>query len=202
MFVCACARSLMSKCECVYIYIYTYIARSTTMSCIYISWCCIKHIRNWENLTFKCSWASLTVFPSFFFFQLWPSFRKFLSILRSNKTIVPPVTLHNQNRQFNNLKVKVKTKLRKKKSNNQVTPWVVTNIFGEKKMSKLDGDIWDDSWLQSQVYRFIKIALQFIDIGGYFWASSLAWHWCWSSCNYRVLHEFHLGGAILNQLLP
>jgi hypothetical protein len=50
-------------------------------------------LQKMRDLTFKCSWASLTVFPSFFFFQLWPSFRKFLSILRSNNTIVPPVTL-------------------------------------------------------------------------------------------------------------
>lgn len=47
-----------------------------------------------RSLTFKCSWASLTVFPSFFFFQLCPSFRKFLSILRSNNTIMPPNRFH------------------------------------------------------------------------------------------------------------
>ena len=35
------------------------------------------------------------------------------------------------------IKLKVKTKLRKKKSNNQVTQWVVTNIFGEKKNVKI-----------------------------------------------------------------
>lgn len=53
------------------------------------------------TLTFKCSWASLTVFPSFFFFQLWPSFLKFLSILRSNNTIVPPVTFRKITKMYN-----------------------------------------------------------------------------------------------------
>ena len=95
MWVCVCVAFCHIICP--------HVSRSATMSCIYISWCCIQHIRNWENLTFKCPWASLTVFPSFFFFQLWPSFRKFLSILRSNNTIVPPVTLRRQNRQHNNL---------------------------------------------------------------------------------------------------
>jgi len=40
--------------------------------------------------TFSLSCASLTVFPSFFFLQLWPSFLKYLSTFRSNKKSEPP----------------------------------------------------------------------------------------------------------------
>ena len=58
---------------------------------LFNSWFLTKSKPKRGKLTFKCSCASLTVFPSFFFFQLWPSFRKFLSIFRSNNTIVPPI---------------------------------------------------------------------------------------------------------------
>lgn len=42
------------------------------------------------QITFNFSWASWTVLPSFFFFQLWPSLRKFRTTLRSYRTTVPP----------------------------------------------------------------------------------------------------------------
>lgn len=45
--------------------------------------------------TFNFSWASWTVLPSFFFFQLWPSLRKFLTTLRSYSTMVPPTFKEN-----------------------------------------------------------------------------------------------------------
>jgi hypothetical protein len=45
---------------------------------------------NMTLLTFNLSWASLTVFPSFFFLQLWPSFLKYLNTFRSDKKSEPP----------------------------------------------------------------------------------------------------------------
>jgi hypothetical protein len=40
--------------------------------------------------TLSLSWASFTVFPSFFFLQLWPSFLKYLSTFRSKRKSEPP----------------------------------------------------------------------------------------------------------------
>lgn len=41
-------------------------------------------------LTLSLSWASFTVFPSFFFLQLWPSFLKYRSTFRSKRKSDPP----------------------------------------------------------------------------------------------------------------
>lgn len=49
-----------------------------------------------EQHTFSFSWASLTVFPSFFFLHLWPSLRKYLSALRSKRNKDPAVSEEHQ----------------------------------------------------------------------------------------------------------
>lgn len=91
----------------------------------------------------------------------------------------------------------------REKSWNEFNTWLISSLVTSRSHI---ASMWEKNYMLHGV-EWLKIMLTSTTfmlglIGSYLEANSLAWHWRWKECSYKVLHEFHLAVATSPWLLP